>query len=315
MLSIVSCDSGDDEPKPDTENPNDSLINLDPIILAQNQMLVGTDTIKLTNVGFGSGQVRGTVSTNILDLGQIILFFGNADTGNGLNEPPAGTYTLIDSPTGLVSASGEVSMRITLASDVFNFYASGNSSGKVEITVDGDGYVSYAFSNVVLISTTASTPNLIVSANLGGNPNAALANTIQPTLGSYVLADNLFSSSQSASYNTAGGGERNDFTFLGLTIYFKSFTGIPNGTYDVVDGGLYGTFSSSFITNEKTCQMTIRETYIDGGNDFGSYFAVKNGGKVKVSTVDGKIVFEFENVIMAHSTTSPLFPLSGKFQY
>ncbi|MEQ8549455.1 MAG: hypothetical protein RIC03_16200 [Cyclobacteriaceae bacterium] len=319
-LSAISCDSGEEDILPEDENPEDSVITLEPVFLSQNQMLIGSDTLPMTNVGFGSGQVRGNVPANALDLGQIILFFANDDTGNGLNEPAAGSYKLIESSSGLVTTAGEVNMRITLANDVFNFYASDNSSGDVQVTVDGEGYVSYTFSNVLLVSTSASIPNLLVSANLGGNTSSGNGNTIQPTLGNIVLSDNVFAFNESVQYNTAGAGERNDFTFYGpnstrMTIFFKSFTGIPNGTYNLVDGGPSGVFSSSFINNENTCQITIREVYITGGNDFGSYFGVKDGGQVKVSIVDAKIRFEFENVMMAHSTTSPLFPLSGILQY
>jgi hypothetical protein len=308
VLAFTASCTTDEDPNPDDEDPTEK-----PTAADQNTIVIGTEKIALTKVGFGAGQVRGTAATNTLKLGIVFMFFSNEDTGNSLNPPAPGNYSLIESATGLVTEKGKVALRISITDDVFSNYIS-IAEGIVKVSKDTDGYFSYELTNVKLkysnLLQTAK-DGITISANLGGNPYAAIKNTKTAESGTYVFADNVYTLKK-INYNSFGGGERNDYTIesdrSAMRIYFKPFSGIPNGTYKIAPGLVIGSLK------DNTCQITMSETYIDGGNAFGSYYSVPELGSVKVTTVGAVTSFEFTDVIMAFSTSNKLyFPLSGNF--
>jgi hypothetical protein len=314
VLAFTASCTTDEDPNPDDEDPTEK-----PTAADQNTIVIGTEKIALTKVGFGAGQVRGTAATNTLKLGIVFMFFSNEDTGNSLNPPAPGNYSLIESATGLVTEKGKVALRISITDDVFSNYIS-IAEGIVKVSKDTDGYFSYELTNVKLkysnLLQTAK-DGITISANLGGNPYAAIKNTKSAENGTYVLADNIYTlkTTKPITYNSAGEGEVNAFTIesdnrSSMTIFFKSYSGLPNGTYKISSGLNFG----SFFVKEGTCQITMRETYITGGNDWGTFYAVPEVGSIKVTTIGAVTSFEFTDVIMAFSTTNEIyFPLSGKF--
>lgn len=323
-LGIIACEKDDKDPSTPTDTGNitdttkttvddTTMSTVDPT--KANTLIVGTEEFKATGAGFASGQSAATITTpNALNINNVRLFWSNGDTGNGLKVPANGTYTLIQADNGSVTETGKVAIRITVSNDVFAFYSS-IAGGTVEVSTV-NGYTTYkikgaTLNQVVTGTSKGLTPSSIkVSGMFGGDPRASSVNTISATSKSYVL-NNEKAEVTKVTLNYAGDGEVNAYYINDyLIIYFKSKIGVPaDGEYNVIDGGAYASYSSSFITNAANCQIKTAS-----GDT--RYYSISNAGKLTISTVGGKKNVKFENVFLTENSKDvpPYYALSGDFE-
>lgn len=287
-----------------TKNNTDTTSNVE---APAQSIVVNNETIKTTNIGFASGQTRGNIESNTLNLKDIIMFWSNDDTGNSLNAPADGNYTLIEADNGSVTEKGKVGMRITVSNDVFAFYSSKATSGSVEVK-KVDGYLTYIFKNVTLNqvvtgTSTGLTPSSItVSGTLGGDPHKVVNSTKASSM-SYVVNDAKTTVS-AASYSSSGSYIKINST--DCYIYFKAETSeLVDGTYKIY--GAQNVYADAYsVKNADECMIAY----------FGKqYYSITQSKFLTIKTIDGKKNVSFEDVLLTSNAKdqAPFYPMSADF--
>jgi len=252
-LTMISCKKENETttPNTNTNTTKDSLSNTPQDTTKNNNtsteikvdaVVINGEEIKFTSVTYGSGQLRAQAATNNQDLDKLIIFFPNGNTGNGLNIPSKGDYTLIESVTGLVTVNNQACIRFTYKSDVYNFMHSKATSGKLTVGKEGD-FHTFKMSNVSLHKYKHTFGN----ANSGPSGESITLNTqlqikAETTSGAGgTITENSITytaSSVTKKVSTNGLYTEIEFKVSGTsTITLKLNVGTPtlsNGTYKVI---------------------------------------------------------------------------------